>query len=482
MYLVTAEQMRALDAAAVSLGIPAIVLMENAAEGLCAEIEKQCPRTVLIFTGKGQNAGDGFAAARLLYNRGIDVSLIMCAPAVELTGDALTNYDITQKMNIPTYSYAPDRAYAADVIVDCILGIGLRGSVEGLYAGAIESINASEAYVISADIPSGISADTGEVCAAAVRADKTVTFGYMKLGLFSPLSIDCTGEVILRGISIPRNLPALSQINTFHLSMRDITLPNTSRAENKSAGGRVLIAGGSAGMAGAVALAADAAQKMGAGLVTCAVPGEILTPMMSLLRAAMCTPLDKVDFSLYDSVLIGNGMGTDSDEYLRRALTECKKTLVIDADGINMLSKNTQLLKNRDCEIILTPHPLEFSRLTGVTVSEIVKNRLTLSRAFAREFGVYLVLKGACTVVAAPDGRAYINTTGNQGMAKGGSGDVLAGMTAGIAPRMGSSLKSALACVCLHGRAGDLAAASMGTLSVSATDIIENIPAALMQL
>lgn len=484
MFAVTAEQMRKLDSAAISLGVDGTVLMENAAFALVCEVLPKKPSSVIVFCGRGNNGGDGFAASRQLFCRKINVKIILACPADSITGDARKNYEAAKNIGVPIEAYDNKKTYTCDVIIDALLGTGLSRIVEGTYAQAINSINNSGAYVISADIPSGISADTGKVCGACVKASKTVTFGFVKAGLLSPLSADYIGDLLLDEISIPRNICGTEKINTYITEPFDISLPPISRAAHKGNNGRVLIAGGKKGMAGAVYLAAVAAEKSGAGLVTCGVPKEIIPCFMNRLTNAMCENIENVDFSAFDAVVFGNGLGTGEKAaaLLKRALSETKKTLVIDADGINLLMSDPSMLYNSKAEIILTPHPMEFSRLTGKEVNYLIENRIECSREFAAEYGVTLVFKGPYSVVTFSDKTAYINNTGNEGMAKGGCGDVLAGMIGGLANHYDSARKAALAGVYLHGLAGNIAKENIGAYSMTAADIISYIPKAFKKI
>ncbi len=484
MFAVTAEQMRKLDSAAISLGVDGTVLMENAAFALVCEILPQEPSSVIVFCGKGQNGGDGFAAARQLFCRKINVKIILACPAESIMGDARKNYEAAKKIGVPIENYDNNKTYTCDVIIDALFGTGLSKIVEGTYAEIINSINKSGAFIISADIPSGISADTGKVCGTSVKASKTVTFGFIKTGLLSPLSADYIGDLVLDEISIPRNICGTEKINTYVTEPSDIRLPAISRSAHKGNNGRVLIAGGKSGMAGAVYLAAAAAEKSGAGLVTCGVPKEMVPCFMNRLTNAMCEDIENVDFSAFDTVVFGNGLGTGEKAaaLLKKALCETKKTLVIDADGINLLARNPAMLYNCKAEIILTPHPMEFSRLTGKELGYIIENRIECSREFAAEYGVTLVFKGPCSVVTFSDKTAYINNTGNEGMAKGGSGDVLSGIIGGLANHYHFAQKAALAGVYLHGLAGDIAKENIGAYSMTAEDIISYIPKAYKKI
>ena len=449
MKLVTAKEMRFAERKLAEAGLSEQILMENAAMALFNEIIKQNPSRVAVVTGKGQNAGDGFALARLLFAAGINTAVLELADEGDYRGAALQNYKIMCSLGVLHTEFSEAEILNADVIAECICGTGFHGELAGKYKAAANTINRADGYVISA-------------------------FGYAKRGLYSPLSADFTGDVKVCGISVP-NDTVNTDINL--VDKNDIVLPILSRGANKGTMGKTLVAGGSLGMLGAPCLAAYAAQLCGTGTVTVAAPHDMALPLMSRLTCAMYKDIDSVDFENYDSVLIGNGMGNSlkTQRTLQRAIKNCRGKLVIDADAINALADDTGMLNGHTCDIIITPHPKEFSRLTGIAVEEVLCRRIELAVDFAKKYNVILVLKTAFTVVAAPGGKAYINSTGNEGMATGGSGDVLAGMTAGLAPRL-SALESAKTAVFLHGAAGDFAAAKLGKASVTAASLADNIP------
>ena len=482
MKLVTREQIREIDRLAIELGIPGAVLMENAAAAAARELRGV--QSVRIFCGGGQNGGDGYAMARHLFNMGADVELV--AVSEKLSGDALQNYIAAKNIgiNITPFADLQDKKY--EVLVDALLGTGLRGEVCGVYKAAVDEINSSGAYVLAVDIPSGIDADTGEVLGCAVIADKTVTFAYPKLGLYSPLSADYTGEIVTADISVPINLEYLDTINRYKLTSEDVGkfFAPVSRAAHKGDMGRALIIGGSAGMAGAVILAANAAERGGAGLITCAVPAKLMDVMMARLTGAMCVEIgDDLDERIRhaDSVLVGNGMGASEGtlEIVKKVLKNARGRVVIDADGLNVLQGKPHLLKETDADVSVTPHPMEMARLTGASVEDTIKNRVLTAEGFTRDFGVCVALKGAYTVVSSLGLATYINSTGNAGMAKGGSGDVLAGLVTGLAAKGLSAAGSVLAGVYSHGAAGDLAVNKIGEFSLRAEDICEYIPEAI---
>ncbi len=481
MYLLSAQKMREMDALAINMGIPGEVLMENAATATVHEILKQNPEKVIIFTGKGQNAGDGFAIARRLFIKGINTEVVTLFKEDALSGSAKINFTALKNLGVPISPFSKERDYSCTVLVDCLLGTGARGTLSGELCDAVNLLSSHSAYVISADIPSGISADNGKVLGCAVRADKTVTYGFYKAGLFSPLSADYVGEIVLNDVSIPPIADALRDTKTFLTTKKDIYFPSPMPSDHKGTNGRVLIAGGSDGLCGAVLMAADAAGAVGAGLITCAVPPHLMDIFMSRLYCSMCTDINKADFSACDTLLIGNGLGTDENnmEILERAISSCKKNLIIDADGLNLLSKDVSLLKKKKCNVVLTPHPLEFARLCQIEKDEVLENRVYLSKEFAKKYDVHVILKTAYTAVASPDSCAYINSTGNAGMAKGGSGDVLAGMLAGAIHKYSDIKKATRSLTYLHSLAGDIAAEKCGKVSMSAADIIKSIPEAI---
>lgn len=481
MFLLSAEEMRRIDALAISGGIPSEVLMENAATATVCEILKQNTEKVIIFAGKGQNAGDGFAIARRLFVKKINVEVVTLFEEGNLSGAALTNFSVLKSIGVPVKPFRKDEKYYCTVAVDCILGTGAKGVVSEKIADAISTINSLDSYVISADIPSGIAADTGEVLGYAVKADKTVTYGFLKAGLYSPLSTDFVGEIVLDDVSIPENSTVLKNVSTFFTTEKDVYFPRTFPSSHKGDNGKILIAGGSEGLCGAMFMAADAAVKMGGGLITCATEKELLPIFMSRLYSAMCIDIEKVDFSTYDTVLIGNGFSQSDKKYeiVKKAILNTRGNLIIDADALNMLSKNTSLLKEKNCHVFITPHIVEFSRLSGLSKDEVLKNRVALAKEFAAEYGVEVILKSASTVVASPDGFAYINSRGNEGMAKGGSGDVLSGMLAGAVYKYKNPSDAARSICFIHSLAGDLAAEKIGKVSMSPADIINYIPSAI---
>lgn len=477
--LVTCNEMRALDSAAIALGIPGRVLMENAAAFSLSAVRAEKPGFVPVLCGKGNNAGDGFALARRLYVSGIKTEIVLLTDACSLSGDAAANFEAAKNIGVPVSAFSDFCARgtlpAGTLLVDALLGTGVRGEVTGIFAEAIRYINESGCRVLSLDIPSGICGDTGRVSGCAVRAHKTVTFGYRKAGLYSPLSADYTGEILCDDISIP----APTSCTRFLLEKEDIRLPSLPKAAHKGMRGHAVILGGSVGMAGAALLAAESAETGGAGLVTAMVPSPLLPVMMGRLTGAMCAPIDGEIPEKANAVLAGPGLGRGEDG--RRALLKAvhaqRDTLIIDADGLYHLAEDKSILKDAAKKIILTPHFGEMSRLCGVPTEKIAENRVQIAEEFAARHGVTLVLKGAYTIVAEPDGKTYTNMTGNAGMSKGGSGDILAGLILGLAAQ--GVEKAAVAGVYLHGLAGDMAAEEIGMRAMRAEVLVNFLPKAI---
>ncbi len=505
----TAQQMRLTDKAATEMGaIPSLILMENAAlqtievlKERFADIEK---RRILIFCGKGNNGGDGFTAARHLYNIGSDVCVILTG-GDSFAGDCLTNYEIIKKMGVPIMPL-PDEDIlkymikGADIVIDAIYGTGIRGEIYGAGLEAIRCINQYARYVLSVDIPSGVNADSGEICPTAVKADDTVTFAAYKIGMLAYPGADYCGRITVKPISIPQYVIDAQNIGINVPQTEDIAkmLPKRQNNSQKGDYGKVLICAGSRGMTGAAAMAANACIKSGAGLVTLAVP-ESLNPILEeKTTEAMTLPLREKNGRLSvsaadellkkmeksDILLFGPGLGRDEEtvDILRELLSKSQIPIIIDADGLYALSRDIDMLRDCGCNLILTPHVMELSRLCGYDVNYIEENRYAVSAEFAQEYGVTLILKGHYTIVTAPDGTQYTNTTGNHGMAVGGSGDVLSGICAAFAAVNQNEPEAAAAAVYVHGAAGDITAECIGEDGVTPTAMTENIPYAIRLL
>lgn len=496
-----AQQMRDIDSAATEdAGIPSIVLMENAAIACVNELKKDIenPNTVVIFCGKGNNGGDGFAIARHLYNCGVNVTVYpICGD--DFKGDCKTNFDIIENMDVDirfddyTLKDLEQIVHSADAVIDAIYGTGIRGEIHGAAFDVINIINDHAKYVLSVDIPSGINADTGEVCGVAVKADKTVTFAAYKLGMLMFPGADYSGKVMLAPISIPDYIidKVGGDINVIDEDFVKKHYPNRTLNSQKGDYGKILIIAGSRGMSGAAYLSSQAALYGGAGLVTVAVCESIADAMEAKTTEAMTVVLNDCDGHIAytaepeilkqldkcDVVLIGPGLGRSREvsRIVKTVLEQSNVPVVVDADSLYAVANDIDMLKLCNCPLVFTPHEMEMARLINKDVEYVKNNRIDVSRAFCEEYGVTLILKGNRTIVTSPSLEQYINITGNPGMATGGSGDVLAGLVAAMCARVANETTAAAMAVRIHGEAGDVAAVKYGEDAMTATDILEGL-------
>lgn len=514
MRAVTAQEMRNLDRTAINdYGIPGLVLMENAGLAVVKAVREKLggvgDKVVTIFAGKGNNGGDGLVAARHLHNSGAEVKVLLLAEPGEITGDAAVNLSIWNKMGQKVYPVLRGDDFNAvrlflvktDLIIDAIYGTGFKGAVREPVGRILEAINASGKPVVAVDIPSGLEADTGKVSGPCIRATVTVTFALPKLGLLFEPGAGYVGELKVADISIPaatyesqdlkRNLPEKQMVANW--------LPYRPNASHKGDYGRVLLIAGSSGLTGAACLAAEASARSGAGLITLAVPEGLHGIVETKLTEVMTVPLPQTDrqtisldaLTLINGILeradvlaLGPGLSTHPEtvELVRRLLPSLRIPCVLDADGLNALAGHTDIFKKMQAPVIITPHPGEMSRLTGMPVSKIQEDRLATAEKFASAWGAVVVLKGVPTLVCSPDGETYVNPTGNPGMASGGSGDVLTGIIAGFLAQGMNPVTACAAGVYLHGMAGDLAAVHKGMMGMLAGDILAALPDAISDL
>ncbi len=509
MKLLTAARMRELDRQAIEdIGVPGVVLMENAGRGavdsLCRRWSQLFPGPILILAGKGNNGGDGYVMARHLMNRGWQVRVVILTGADTITGDALINLKVLQQMR-GQVSFAPDDAALAQtlakhqdvrLIVDALFGTGLASEVRGRYAEAIDWINASGLPVLAVDIPSGVDTTTGKVLGKAVRADLTTTFAAPKLGQVIYPGADLVGNLETVDIGMPAMLlaEAADEFIWVDAAAAAAWLPERPITGHKGTFGHLLVVAGSAGKTGAAALTAEGGLRIGCGLVTLACPVSTQEVLAGKLTEVMTSALAEVDGALSLQALdqihllwadkkalaIGPGIGQSEETcaLVRRLVRECPLPMVIDADGLNALGSRPEFL--RECsnlQAILTPHPGEMARLIDASVAQVEADRIGTARRFALEYGVTLVLKGARTVVALPDGRVRVNASGNPGMASGGMGDALTGILGGF---LAQGLKPEIAAplgVYLHGAAADRLAEQAGTSGLFASELLREVPA-----
>jgi len=505
MRLASPEQMQGIDRRMiVGHHVPGLLLMENAAAMTAQAIGERWPvedhpRTAVV-CGAGNNGGDGLAIARLLHGRGYHVRVWLLKEAEALTGDAAKNVGYAKELGIPLedgtdIENLKKGLAESDIVVDAIFGTGLAREVTGAYADAIEAINAAGKLVAAVDIPSGIDGRTGQVWGCAVRADLTVTYGLAKTGQVLYPGRSHTGELIVAPIGISPD--CVDQAGPFACSYGDSEirqfLPRRDLTAHKGDCGHVGIIAGSAGMAGAAGLSAMGAVRGGAGRVSLASPASAYDQAVSVTPEAMgvALPADEagrlavgalreIDAFLEgkDAIALGPGWGRGGDlcDIARHILASCPLSMVVDADGLYAVKDNPDVWADREGPTVITPHPGEMAYLTGESARTIAEDPMTAAHSYAQRHGIVVVLKGAATVVVSPDGSAYINGTGNPGMATGGSGDVLSGL---IAALMGQGMEAYWAAtlgVWLHGRSGDIASARTGIWAVKASDIAAALP------
>ena len=503
----TAEEMRAVDARAIeALGIPGTRLMNSAGTGAAGLIARSFApirgKRVAIVCGKGNNGGDGFVVARRLKAQGARLSVFLVGRAGDVKGDAagaLRQWrgDIHEIVDEQGLNALARAIGAADVVVDGLLGTGITGPAHGLAARAIEAINEAGRPLVALDVPSGLSSDDGRAAGPVVQAQLTATFAGYKRGLLVHPGAGLAGRIAVIDIGVPPE--ELDRgITTFLVEEADIRshFPPRPRAAHKGSYGHLLIVAGSLGKTGAAALAARSALRSGVGLCTVATPGsqqpvvaglgiefmtEALaeTPAHSIALAAR--ERVQVLIERADAVALGPGISLDPEtqELVRTLVAETARPMVVDADALSALTGHLDALDRAAGPRLLTPHPGEMARMLGTTVPRVEADRIETARAFAVGHRVHVALKGAGTVIAAPDGRAFINPTGNPGMATGGSGDALTGMSGAFLARGLEPLAALLAACFLHGRAGDLAAAQVGEEGLIAGDIVDAIAHAM---
>jgi NAD(P)H-hydrate epimerase len=503
MKIVTSEQMKNIDRRATErFGIPSLLLMENAAIAVVDAIFEHFPQTerAAIFCGTGANGGDGLAIARHLENRGVVPVVIVVGDRARISGDAKTNLTICERLNLPmldavdgdSLSDALVRAADADVVVDALFGTGLDRAPSGVHAEAIRSMNELALPIVAVDLPSGANASSAVPFDPCVQAAVTVTFAAPKLcHVFEPAAMQC-GEVIVADISIP----------SAALGDENVTLSLTTPADvrphlgprladtHKGTYGHVAIVAGSLGRSGAAVMSARGAIRTGAGLVTVVTDLDAAALVNAGSIESMTFPLVALDRNVVpqvlellktkDAVLVGPGLRDIDDSYafVRELVAQIALPLVIDASGLNAFSGRAAEVRAS----VITPHPGELARLLGRSTKEINEHRIEAAREAARVCKCVVVLKGHHTLVADPEGHVNVNPTGNPGMASGGMGDVLAGMTAALLGRGIDPFDAACTAVYLHGFAGDLLAEEMGDTGLAAMDLAERIPAAIQKL
>ncbi len=517
MRVLNTAQMREADRRTIEdIGIPSLVLMENAGRQVVAAIEAVhadlMDRQVAVLCGRGNNGGDGFVVARTLLQRGVDVSVFLIGQVSDVHGDARANLDVLGRLGVTVVEIADGQAWElhlsevrdSELIVDAIFGTGLNAPIRGLIGSVVADVNASGIPVVSIDLPSGLSADTPDPPGDSIEAGTTVTLGAPKLPLVLPPGENRAGDIVIADIGIPAEViealdgPRIELLT--RSGIRELIAPRTPES-HKGDYGHVLIVAGSVGKTGASHLAGLAALRSGAGLVTVATPSACLPIVAAMAPEYMTVPLptdgesagagldergvDALIEMARDVIAIGPGLGQarGTRAFVKSLVDQATTPLVVDADGLNAFADDPDRLTGREGrDVIITPHPGEMARLVRMSTDEVQSSRLEIARNFAVAHHVYVVLKGHRTLIATPDEKVFINPTGNPGMATGGTGDVLTGM---IAAWLAQLLDAEAACklaVYLHGMAGDLADADTGDVSLVARDLIAHIGSAVQEL
>src|SRR4029453_10812405 len=513
MRVLNSAQMREADRRTIEdIGIPSLVLMENAGRQVVAAMETihsdLLERQVAVLCGRGNNGGDGLVIARTLLQRGIDVSVFLLGRVADVRGDARTNLEILGHLGLTVIEVADGQAWElhfselsdCNLIVDAAFGPGPNAPIAGLIQTVVADVNASGIPVVSVDLPSGLSADSAEPIGESIEAGVTVTIAAPKLPLVLPPAETRAGDVVIADIGIPAAiLESLDGPRVALLTkpaMRELISPRTADT-HKGDYGRVLVVAGSPGKTGAANLAAQGALRSGAGLVTVATPLSCQAIVGAMGPEYMTEALPETDEGLdadavervlelaRDVVAIGPGLGQApaTRDFVIRLVDRATMPLVIDADGLNAFSAEPDRLAGREGrDVIITPHGGEMARLVGMSANEVQSSRLEIAQNFALAHHVYVVLKGHRTLIATPHGKIFINPTGNPGMATGGAGDVLTGM---IAAWLAQLLDAEAACklaVYLHGMAGDLAEADEGEVAMTSADVAGHLGDAIMEL
>jgi len=533
MRILTAEAMRGVDRAAIErLGLPGLVLMENAALGVVDAIGRQYPRaeSAAIFCGPGNNGGDGLAVARQLATRGYAVEIFLAVGKAgrdgerQLLGDAGLQLAVCRRLELTIHELAPEGDSATaeadlaaaltaagrhDLVIDALFGTGLARPLSGWFARLVEGLNEVPRPRVAVDIPSGLSGSHAEPPGPHLLADLTVTFAAPKVAHVFPPAADAVGELVVTDLGFPRRLVDEAEGDLHLLVGEELCglLPPRARDSHKGDYGHLLLVAGSPGKAGAAVLAARAAVRAGAGLVTAAVPEPILQIVHLGSIESMVLPLPAgpprehggdgggaLAAAAAERVLaaaagksalaVGPGLGQDAETVaaIRRLAAAAELPLVLDADGLNAFAGRAEELAARRAPTVLTPHPGELGRLLGISTAEVQADRPAAARRAAAATGAIVVLKGSLTLIAAPRGGLYVNPTGNPGMASGGTGDVLTGILGGLLAQRLEPIDAACLAVYLHGLAGDLALARLRGPSLAAEDLITALPAAFADL
>lgn len=514
MRAVTGEEMAGMDRIAIEvLGIPGVVLMENAGRGATEVMWRYFPdmggKRVAVLAGGGNNGGDGFVIARHLWQQRVNVVVYCLKKLGSYQGDARSNLEIIQKLDLVVEEVTESAGIKklrrkladADLIVDSILGTGLNAPVRGFYRKVIDLVNQLGRPVVAVDLPSGLNASSGQPLGTCIQATVTATLGLPKVGLLVTPGCSFVGHLEVVDIGLPRSVIETEDAPRIWLEASDLASLIRPRSidSHKGSFGHVLIVGGSVGKTGAGAMAGLGAARAGAGLVTLAVPASLHELMEVKLTEVMTEPLaetaeqtvarealPRIQTLLEGKQALALGPGLSEHKETIQVVLELIESsscpLVLDADAVNGLAGHLEVLTRAGAPVILTPHPGEMGRLLERSAAEIQNDRLAVVQSFSEKYGVTLVLKGARTLICSSGGRLAINSSGNPGLASGGTGDVLTGLIAGFLAQGLSSFDAACLGVYCHGKAADRLAIRWGDRGMMATDLLEEIPTVLKDL
>jgi NAD(P)H-hydrate epimerase len=499
------DEMKMIDRIAIEkYGIPGVVLMENAGKSVVDEIIKEFGfnANFTVVCGRGNNGGDGFVIARHLYDKGFKVKVFIVGDMKGIKGDSLINLNIIINMGVDIREIISDddlmklKETVIDypIVIDALFGTGLNKDVQGIRERIINIINRYSKYTFAVDIPSGIGGNDGKVYKAAIRANKTITFALPKCGNLIYPGAEYNGKLIIKNIGIPNKIIENIELshNLIDLGIIKYNLPSRRKNTHKGNYGKANIIAGSSGMTGAAILTCKSALRTGLGLlrlyigeslnhiVKTSIPEIITVPLREIRKGVI--GINHIDRIISDtkeaSVLtIGPGCGNTAEvsEIIKQVIANVEVPIILDADGLNGLSKNIEWLSEKKTKIIITPHIGEMSRLTGIEIEEIQENLIKVARDFSQNWGVIVVLKGASTIIASPEGEVFINIKGNPGMATAGSGDVLTGIITGLVAQGLDPLEAAVTGVYIHGVTGDRVARDKGEYGLLAGDMVECI-------
>ncbi len=510
MKVLTVEQMAYIDKTTIESGTPGIDLMRNAGKKVFNLVENtlNIRSDIVVLAGKGNNGGDGFRVAELMVQHGYDeINVFLIGDKSAIRGDAKTCMDDCEKAGLKVNGASgenkldevSEKIASASLIIDALFGTGLNGEITGFMASVIDNVNNSGATVVAVDIPSGVNASTGEVSLASVRADYTVTFGCLKVGHVLMPGREMCGTVHVADIGFSEDL--INSVEPYCHSLASAEaaeiLPKRHYNAHKGSTGKVFVLSGSVGMTGAAALVSNAAMRVGAGVVTLGCPSslndilevkctEVMTLPLPEVKKKRCLSLRALGMireavSSVDVAAVGPGLGRycETSELVRRFISKYDGRIILDADGIHAFNGKLDALKNAPCDIIITPHYGELSKLLEIPIDEIAADPIRSAREASKRTGKIVLLKGAPTVIANPVGNTWINGTGNQGMATAGMGDVLTGVITGFAAQGIEMFDAAVLGAYVHGLAGNYAAEEQGIPGMISGDVMKLLPQAL---